>query len=134
MSSDAKTYIKDVLALLEIPSKSKQEVQSILEASIAEHGLEEASYNTIAEELGEPQVQAAVYAEHFSAFDRLATRRHRKMLTIILGAIAAIIMLVAIFICTFIVLEHRDLEAYRNGYYVETISVDEAILVESDYK
>lgn len=121
MSSDAKTYIKDVLALLEIPSKSQKEVQSVLEASIAEHGLEEASYNTIAEELGEPQAQAAVYAEHFAAFDRLIERKHRQFVRTVLATIVAIVAVLAIWLATLATMNYFERRDFRNGYFVETI-------------
>lgn len=132
MSNDAKLYIKDVLALLEIPSKNKKEVQSVLQSSIAEHGLEDASYNAIADELGEPTAVASVYAEHFAAFDRLAARKHRKIIVAIWGIIAAVVVALAILVTTFVVKQYLDLKAYDSGYYVETISVGDSIPSEGD--
>lgn len=134
MSNDAKLYIKDVLALLEIPSKNKKEVQSVLQSSLAEHGLEDASYNAIADELGEPTAVASVYAEHFAAFDRLAARKHRKIIVAIWGIIAVVIVALSVLIAVLAVKDYYNRIAYDNGYYVETISVGETIPVESDTK
>ena len=121
MSSDAKTYIKDVLVHLEIPAKDKKNIQSLLETTLAEHGLENAGYNTIAEELGEPQAQAATYAEHFSAFDRLAVRRHRKVIVVLLSIVVAVVVLLSSLIAILAVKDYYNRVAYDNGHYVETI-------------
>jgi len=121
MSSDAKTYIKDVLVHLEIPAKDKKAVQGVLETSLAEHGLEDAGYNTIAEELGEPQAQAAAYAEHFSAFDRLTERKHKRFVRTVLAAIVAIVAVLAIWLATLATMNYFEQRDFRNGYFVEAI-------------
>lgn len=134
MSNGAKLYLKDVAALLECPAAKKKEVLAFVEDSIAEHGLEDADYNAIADTVGEPQQIARIYAEHITAADRLAVRRHRKLFTILVGTVVAIVAALSIFIATLAIQEHFDLKAYRNGYYVETISVGEAIPVENNTK
>ncbi len=125
MSNGAKLYLKDVAALLECPAAKKKEVLAFVEDSIAEHGLEDAEYNAIADTMGEPQQIARIYAEHITTADRLAVRRHRKTVTILLGIIAAVIVALSVLIAILAVKDYCNRVAFDNGYYVETLVVED---------
>ena len=129
MINGEKQYINSVAARLRCPAEKKNVILSCIQDTIAERDLTDADYTAIVSALGEPESIAQEYVE--LAVPLFPSVWRRVITAFIVAQVVAVVIFGAYLIYD-AAQRYIDLEKYRNGFYVETLSVGELIPVESD--
>jgi hypothetical protein len=121
MNKDAKMYLDTIFRNLCIPNDKKKILLRDLEDSV-EIYLEEnpdATYEELVAEFGSAEDIFKTWTETNSSENLVKDLKNRKrrMVILIAGVIAVILLVVA-----FLIIRHREVEPWLDGYYVETIS------------
>ena len=128
--------MRQVAEQLHCPAKEKKSVLQQVRTMLAENGLEDAGYDSIVEELGEPREIAQTFYEYAAPNALYAEQRvrqnHRRLVIALLAFIAAVVTITSIILASLAVTNYYKREAYRNGYYVESITVYDGLPSEDE--
>lgn len=113
--SELQRYLREVSSLLECPDKEKEYYLSIIENELAEEA-NEISYEELVDRLGSPRewVNAQLDIMGGEAYENkiASLKKKRKVLTLIITAVALLIASVAIYFCT----ANEEERGYKGDY------------------
>ena len=119
--SELQRYLREVSSLLECPDKEKEYYLSIIENELAEEA-NEISYEELVDRLGSPRewVNAQLDIMGGEAYENkiASLKKKRKVLTLIITAVALLIASVAICFCS-----ANERSRGFKGYYGDPITI-----------